>query len=76
MLHFENVGDGGFVLIRGGKIVYKSPVQEHKFNCPYQLGNTADNLSLAQVCNAEVYFVNLNIRSYNKEAIALVLNYQ
>ncbi|XP_059650092.1 probable protein phosphatase 2C 55 [Cornus florida] len=39
-LHAVNIGDSGFVVIRDGKIVYRSPVQQHNFNCPYQLGNT------------------------------------
>ena len=51
ILHTVNVGDSGFVLIRSGKIVYQSPVQQRRFNCPYQLGKTRDNPSIAQVCN-------------------------
>ncbi|CAK9179238.1 unnamed protein product [Ilex paraguariensis] len=47
-LHAVNVGDSGFVVIRGGKIIYQSPVQQHRFNSPYQLGNTADSPSLAE----------------------------
>lgn len=44
-----NVGDSGFFLIRKGKIVYKSPIQQRGFGCPYQLGNCkADNPSIAQ----------------------------
>ncbi|XP_010262929.1 PREDICTED: probable protein phosphatase 2C 55 [Nelumbo nucifera] len=38
-LHAVNVGDSGFLVIRDGKIFYSSPIQQHKFNCPYQLGN-------------------------------------
>ncbi|XP_057509970.1 probable protein phosphatase 2C 55 isoform X1 [Actinidia eriantha] len=38
-LHAANVGDSGFMLIREWKDVYKSPVQQHSFNHPYQLGN-------------------------------------
>ncbi|XP_060178380.1 probable protein phosphatase 2C 55 [Lycium barbarum] len=43
-----NVGDSGFFLIRKGKIIYKSPIQQHEFNYPYQLGNSKDNPSVAQ----------------------------
>ena len=32
-----NLGDSGFVLIRGGKIIARSKEQTHYFNCPYQL---------------------------------------
>ncbi|XP_059310731.1 probable protein phosphatase 2C 55 [Lycium ferocissimum] len=44
-----NVGDSGFFLIRKGKIIYKSPIQQRgRFGCPYQLGNSKDNPSVAQ----------------------------
>ncbi|KAH6831867.1 hypothetical protein C2S53_008360 [Perilla frutescens var. hirtella] len=37
-LRAANVGDSGFAVIRGGKTVYRSPVQQHSFNTPYQIG--------------------------------------
>lgn len=37
-LNVANIGDSGFVLIREGANMYRSPVQQHYFNCPYQLG--------------------------------------
>lgn len=40
LLRAVNLGDSGFVVIREGKIVYRSPVQQSYFNCPYQMGNT------------------------------------
>ncbi|KAK4726864.1 hypothetical protein R3W88_031781 [Solanum pinnatisectum] len=44
-----NIGDSGFLLIRKGKIIYKSPIQQRGFGCPYQLGNcNSDNPSVAQ----------------------------
>ncbi|KAJ9695462.1 hypothetical protein PVL29_010773 [Vitis rotundifolia] len=39
-LHAVNVGDSGFMLFRDGEMVYKSPVQQSAFNCPYQLGRS------------------------------------
>ncbi|TMW90171.1 hypothetical protein EJD97_016113 [Solanum chilense] len=42
-----NVGDSGFLLIRKGKIIYKSPIQQRGYGCPYQLGNCKDNPSVA-----------------------------
>ncbi|XP_009782699.2 putative protein phosphatase 2C 55 [Nicotiana tabacum] len=39
-LHAVNVGDSGFVVIRDGVIVYKSEIQQSRFNCPFQLGNS------------------------------------
>ena len=40
ILHFVNVGHSGFMIFRDNKIAYQSPIQEHFFNCPYQLGNS------------------------------------
>ncbi|KAK4271771.1 hypothetical protein QN277_020413 [Acacia crassicarpa] len=39
-LHAVNVGDSGFMLFRNLKLVYRSPTQQHRFNTPYQLGNS------------------------------------
>lgn len=50
-LYAVNVGDSGFVQIRDGKIIYTSPIQEHYFNCPYQLSyynNQNNGLSSAE----------------------------
>lgn len=33
-----NLGDSGFAIIRAGSVEYRSPVQQHEFNCPFQLG--------------------------------------
>lgn len=37
-LEASNLGDSGFLVIRSGSIVLKTAVQEHFFDCPYQLG--------------------------------------
>ncbi|KAK8284083.1 hypothetical protein V6Z12_D08G135300 [Gossypium hirsutum] len=42
MLHAVNVGDSRFMVIRRVEIIYKSPIQLHSFNFPYQLGNSAN----------------------------------
>ncbi|CAH9091748.1 unnamed protein product [Cuscuta epithymum] len=50
-----NVGDSGFYVIRGGKVVYRSPVQQRKFNYPYQLGkDVGDGPSVAQELEVKV----------------------
>ena len=36
-LNAINLGDSGFIVIRGGSTVFKSPVQQHDFNFTYQL---------------------------------------
>ncbi|OUZ99790.1 Protein phosphatase 2C (PP2C)-like domain [Macleaya cordata] len=55
-LHAVNVGDSGFIIIRKGRTVYRSPVQQHYFNCPYQLGNDKkrDRPTSAKVIKMEV----------------------
>ena len=35
-----NVGNSGFMIFRNSKCVYKSLIQQHGFNYPYQLGNS------------------------------------
>ncbi len=33
-----NIGDSGFVVVRGDKVAYKSEPQQHGFNFPFQIG--------------------------------------
>lgn len=50
-LYAVNLGDSGFMLVRHGSTIFKSPAQQHGFNFPYQLeGSSAgDSPSLAEV---------------------------
>ena len=52
-----NVGDSGFMLFRDEEMVYKSPVQQRGFNCPYQLGRSkgSDRPSSAEVHKFEIH---------------------
>ncbi|CAN6245215.1 unnamed protein product [Urochloa humidicola] len=44
------VGDSGFAVLRGGRIVHRSRPQQHRFNCPYQLSATGgDSVADADV---------------------------
>lgn len=43
-LRAANLGDSGFAVIRRGKTIYQSPVQQRRFNEPYQLGSASPNL--------------------------------
>ncbi|XP_038877284.1 probable protein phosphatase 2C 80 [Benincasa hispida] len=36
-LHAINLGDSGFIVIRDGSTIFRSPVQQHGFNFTYQL---------------------------------------
>ena len=40
-LHAANLGDSGFLVVRGGNPVFQTPQQQHHFNFPYQLGSKA-----------------------------------
>ncbi|VFQ85660.1 unnamed protein product [Cuscuta campestris] len=55
-LHAINLGDSGFVVVRGGHTIFESPVQQHGFNFPYQLqsGSGADLPSSGQVFTVAV----------------------
>ncbi|KAJ9707312.1 hypothetical protein PVL29_002343 [Vitis rotundifolia] len=42
-LHAVNIGDNGFILLRNEEILYESPVQQHTYKTPYQLGAANDS---------------------------------
>ncbi|KZV34234.1 putative protein phosphatase 2C 55-like [Dorcoceras hygrometricum] len=50
-LHAINLGDSGFMVVRDGSTVFRSPVQQHDFNFTYQLesGDGGDLPSSGQV---------------------------
>lgn len=55
LLHGVNVGDCRLMLFRNNKCIFKSPIQQHRFNKPYQLGNSEksdrpDSSEEYQVC--------------------------
>ncbi|XP_043721099.1 probable protein phosphatase 2C 80 [Telopea speciosissima] len=55
-LHYASVGDSGFLLIRGEELIYNSPSQQRRFNCPFQLGKhpRSDNPTAAFEFKVEV----------------------
>lgn len=58
-LYAANLGDSGFMVVRGGNIIFQSPQQQHGFNYPYQLGNAgtgaiSDPPSAAQTFSIKV----------------------
>ncbi|XP_031495180.1 probable protein phosphatase 2C 80 isoform X1 [Nymphaea colorata] len=50
-VHAVNLGDSGFIVVRDGCTIFRSPVQQHDFNFTYQLesGNRGDLPSSGQV---------------------------
>ncbi|MEW5303793.1 MAG: hypothetical protein WDW36_006450 [Sanguina aurantia] len=38
-----NLGDSGYLILRGAQVVYKSAQQQHDFNFPYQMGHPGSN---------------------------------
>lgn len=79
-LYAVNVGDSGFVQIRDGKVIYTSPIQNHYFNCPYQLSCEKDNNDLSSaakikrlikpgdiiVAGTDGFFLNVNEEEISK----------
>jgi protein phosphatase PTC7 len=54
-LSAANLGDSGFMVIRGLEIVYRTKEQQHSFNFPYQIGTgSADKPQHAQRIKVEV----------------------
>lgn len=55
-IHAVNLGDSGFVIVRDGRTVLRSPSQQHDFNFTYQLesGGGSDLPSSAQVFHCPV----------------------
>lgn len=55
-LHAINLGDSGFMVVRDGCTVFRSPVQQHDFNFTYQLecGNSGDLPSSGQIFTVPV----------------------
>jgi len=53
-----NLGDSGFVVVRDGRTVLRSPSQQHDFNFTYQLesGGGSDLPSSAQASNSALFF--------------------
>lgn len=39
-----NVGDSGFMVVRDGKVLFRSKEQLHNFNYPYQLGTASTTI--------------------------------
>ncbi|WCJ39520.1 hypothetical protein M5689_020503 [Euphorbia peplus] len=45
VLRHANMGDSGFILFRENKLFYRTPIQQHRFNCPYQLSSKRKDTS-------------------------------
>ncbi|KAL3632530.1 hypothetical protein CASFOL_025514 [Castilleja foliolosa] len=54
LLKAANLGDSGFMVIRGGRVVYGSPAQQHSFNHPYQMGRTSGGVEAADEISVKV----------------------
>ncbi|KAF5180768.1 phosphatase PTC7-like protein [Thalictrum thalictroides] len=83
-IHAINLGDSGFILVRDGCTVFRSPVQQHGFNFTYQLesGNDGDLPSSGEVFNVPVVSGDVIIAGtdglfdnlYNNEVTAVVVH--
>lgn len=54
-LNAINLGDSGFIVIRNGSVIFKSPVQQRGFNFPYQLARSGTESDLPS--SGEVFTV-------------------
>lgn len=83
-IHAINLGDSGFIVVRDGCTVFRSPVQQHGFNFTYQLesGNDGDLPSSGEVFNVPVLAGDVIIAGtdglfdnlYNNEVTAVVVH--
>uniref|UniRef100_A0ACD5V9Z2 Uncharacterized protein n=1 Tax=Avena sativa TaxID=4498 RepID=A0ACD5V9Z2_AVESA len=79
-----SLGDSGFIVIRDGCTLFRSPIQQHDFNTPYQLetGNSSDLPSAAQVFKVPVASGDVIVAGtdglfdnlYNNEITAVVVH--
>lgn len=55
-LQAVNLGDSGFLVVRNGRMIFKSPAQQHNFNYPFQLESygAGDPVSAAELFVVEV----------------------
>jgi protein phosphatase PTC7 len=54
-INAANLGDSGFMIVRGLEIIYRSKEQQHSFNFPYQIGTgSADKPQHSQRIQIEV----------------------
>lgn len=83
-VHAVNLGDSGFIIVRDGSTVLRSPVQQHDFNFTYQLesGNASDLPSSGQVFTFPVMSGDVIVAGtdglfdnlYTNEVTSIVLN--
>ncbi|KAL5717562.1 protein-serine/threonine phosphatase [Ranunculus cassubicifolius] len=57
-IHVINLGDSGFIIVRDGCTVFRSPVQQHSFNFTFQLesGNDGDLPSSGEMCHSTISY--------------------
>ena len=56
-LHAANLGDSGFWVLRGRKVVHRSPPQQHAFNWPFQLGSPGSRSDTPSSADVRCRFV-------------------
>lgn len=51
-LYTANIGDSGFLVFRGGRVVHRSHEQQHYFNTPFQLSLPPSNMATEVLSDA------------------------
>lgn len=46
MRRWDSLGDSGYSIIRGGKVIFAAPSQTHYFNCPVSVVESARTTKL------------------------------
>lgn len=78
-LHTCNLGDSGFLVVRGGEVVHRSDEQQHYFNTPFQLsiappgaeGVVLSDRLVAQFMSKGLFFLAIHItQNLEYEAIS------
>lgn len=65
-LRVANIGDSGFIVVRGTAVVARSKSMVHGFNFPYQIGTEGDNPELSEVKTSRNYLWVQSNRSCGK----------
>jgi protein phosphatase PTC7 len=55
VLDGANLGDSGFLLLRGGAVAFASPAQEHFWDCPFQFASLDHSTDSDSVADADAF---------------------
>lgn len=79
--HVANIGDSGFIIIRGGAVFQQSSPMVHEFNFPVHIERGDDPSKLIEVCHMKLHlqpnFIMMNSSRFQKhESTISILPYE